>query len=122
MNKKKLMVVLKWDVDLAQYVFLLNRERCGCGVDAMMLVGVYIIVAKFLIKVVNAQTPSPKIISKAISIPKWLFYFSYTKNSHPCISKLSQAISSLRGESLQLEGMYPGYEGIYRYPLNLEEE
>ncbi len=38
------------------------------------------------------------------------------------IEELSQAISSLRGESLQLEGMYPGYEGIYRYPLNLEEE
>ena len=38
------------------------------------------------------------------------------------VEELSQAISSLRGESLQLEGMYPGYEGIYRYPLNLEEE
>ena len=38
------------------------------------------------------------------------------------VEELSQAISSLRGESLQLEGMYPGYEGIYRYPLNIEEE
>jgi S1-C subfamily serine protease len=38
------------------------------------------------------------------------------------IQELSQAITSLRGESLQLEGMYPGYEGIYRYPLNIEEE
>jgi S1-C subfamily serine protease len=38
------------------------------------------------------------------------------------IEELSQAIRSLRGESLQLEGTYPGYEGIYRYPLNLEEE
>ena len=38
------------------------------------------------------------------------------------IEELSQAISSLRGESIQLEGMYPGYEGIYRYPLNIEEE
>ena len=38
------------------------------------------------------------------------------------IEELSQAIRSLQGESLQLEGMYPGYEGIYRYPLNLEEE
>jgi serine protease Do len=37
------------------------------------------------------------------------------------IEELSQAIRSLQGESLQLEGMYPGYEGIYRYPLNLEE-
>ncbi len=38
------------------------------------------------------------------------------------IEELSQAIGSLRGESIQLEGMYPGYEGIYRYPLNIEEE
>jgi serine protease Do len=38
------------------------------------------------------------------------------------IEELSQAIRSLRGESIQLEGMYPGYTGIYRYPLNLEEE
>ncbi len=38
------------------------------------------------------------------------------------IDELSQAIRSLRGESIQLEGMYPGYEGIYRYPLNIEEE
>ena len=26
-----------------------------------------------------------------------------------------------KGESIQLEGMYPGYEGVYRYPLNLDE-
>lgn len=38
------------------------------------------------------------------------------------IEELSQAIRSLGGESIQLEGMYPGYEGIYRYPLNIEEE
>ena len=35
--------------------------------------------------------------------------------------KLSQAIKSLKGESIQLEGMYPGYEGVYRYPLNMDE-
>ncbi len=38
------------------------------------------------------------------------------------IEELGQAIRSLRGESLQLEGIYPGYEGIYRYPLNIDEE
>ncbi len=38
------------------------------------------------------------------------------------IDQLSQAIRSLRGESIQLEGMYPGYEGIYRYPLNIGDE
>jgi len=27
----------------------------------------------------------------------------------------------MKGESIQLEGMYPGYEGIYRYPLNMED-
>ncbi len=37
------------------------------------------------------------------------------------IEELNKAITSLKGESLQLEGMYPGYDGIYRYPLNLEE-
>ncbi len=37
------------------------------------------------------------------------------------IEQLSQAIKSLKGESIQLEGMYPGYEGVYRYPLNLDE-
>ena len=36
------------------------------------------------------------------------------------IDELSKAIVSLRGESIQLEGLYPGYEGVYRYPLNLE--
>ena len=38
------------------------------------------------------------------------------------IEQLGQAIRSLKGENIQLEGIYPGYEGIYRYPLNLEEE
>lgn len=38
------------------------------------------------------------------------------------IEQLGQAIRSLKGENIQLEGIYPGYEGIYRYPLNLEED
>jgi Do/DeqQ family serine protease len=37
------------------------------------------------------------------------------------IEELGRALTSLKGESIQLEGMYPGYEGIYRYPLNLED-
>jgi len=37
------------------------------------------------------------------------------------IEELGQALNSFKGESIQLEGMYPGYEGIYRYPLNLDE-
>jgi serine protease Do len=37
------------------------------------------------------------------------------------MEELAQAIRALKGESIQLEGMYPGYEGVYRYPLNLEE-
>ncbi len=37
------------------------------------------------------------------------------------MQELAQAIKSLKGESMQLEGIYPGYEGIYRYPLNLDE-
>ncbi|MGH2553500.1 MAG: trypsin-like peptidase domain-containing protein, partial [Chitinophagaceae bacterium] len=37
------------------------------------------------------------------------------------IEELTQVIRSLNGENIQLEGIYPGYAGIYRYPLNLEE-
>jgi Do/DeqQ family serine protease len=37
------------------------------------------------------------------------------------IEELSKALGSLKGESVQLEGIYPGYEGVYRYPLNLDE-
>jgi S1-C subfamily serine protease len=37
------------------------------------------------------------------------------------IDELKRAITSLQGESIQLEGIYPGYEGVYRYPLNLED-
>ncbi len=37
------------------------------------------------------------------------------------IEELGQALTNLKGESIQLEGMYPGYEGIYRYPLNLDD-
>jgi serine protease Do len=36
--------------------------------------------------------------------------------------ELSRALTSLKGESIQLEGIYPGYEGVYRYPLNLDDE
>jgi hypothetical protein len=38
------------------------------------------------------------------------------------VEELTQAIRSLRGESIQFEGMYPGYMGIYRYPLVQNEE
>jgi Do/DeqQ family serine protease len=36
--------------------------------------------------------------------------------------ELSAAIRDLKGETVQLEGFYPGYDGIYRYPLNLGDE
>lgn len=38
------------------------------------------------------------------------------------VEELAQAVRSLRGENIQLEGIYPGYVGIYRYPLNLGDE
>ena len=47
---------------------------------------------------------------------------SVNGNDITSVEELSQIILSLRGESIQLEGMYPGYDGIYRYPLNLDEE
>ena len=37
------------------------------------------------------------------------------------VEELNKAIASFKGESIQLEGIYPGYEGVYRYPLNLNE-
>ncbi|MBL7650439.1 MAG: serine protease, partial [Candidatus Hydrogenedentes bacterium] len=37
------------------------------------------------------------------------------------IEQLNRAVSSFRGETMQLEGIYPGYDGIYRYPLNLAD-
>jgi len=38
------------------------------------------------------------------------------------VEELTQAIRQMRGESIQMEGMYPGYSGVYRYPLVQEEE
>lgn len=35
------------------------------------------------------------------------------------VEELSEAIRNLKGETIQVEGVYPGYVGIYRYPLNL---
>jgi Do/DeqQ family serine protease len=37
------------------------------------------------------------------------------------IDELAAAIRQFKDESIQLEGIYPGYDGIYRYPLNLED-
>ena len=37
------------------------------------------------------------------------------------IEELQKALQSVDG-TIQLEGIYPGYEGIYRYPLNLDDE
>jgi len=36
------------------------------------------------------------------------------------IEELGNAIRSLEGESIRLDGIYPGNEGKYRYPLNLD--
>ena len=38
------------------------------------------------------------------------------------IEELNTAIASLKGETIQLEGIYPGYEGVYRYPLNMDDQ
>ncbi|MBM3413576.1 MAG: PDZ domain-containing protein [Bacteroidetes bacterium] len=37
------------------------------------------------------------------------------------IDELSRAIASTRSESLNLEGFYDGYEGLYRYPVMLAQ-
>jgi Do/DeqQ family serine protease len=36
--------------------------------------------------------------------------------------ELNRVIQSLRGESINLEGFYDGYDGLYRYPVNLAIE
>jgi serine protease Do len=36
------------------------------------------------------------------------------------VEDLAKALTSFRGESLNLEGFYDGYDGMYRYPINLE--
>lgn len=38
------------------------------------------------------------------------------------IEELSRAIASLRSGSMNLEGFYDGYDGMYRYPVNLQLE
>ncbi|MBS1760023.1 MAG: trypsin-like peptidase domain-containing protein [Bacteroidetes bacterium] len=38
------------------------------------------------------------------------------------VDDLTQAMRSLRGETVQLEGIYPGYMGVYRYPLVMQSE
>jgi Do/DeqQ family serine protease len=38
------------------------------------------------------------------------------------VEELSRALASLKGTNIQLEGIYPGYEGIYRYPVNMNDE
>ncbi len=38
------------------------------------------------------------------------------------VDELGRAIAGLRGESLNLEGFYEGYDGMYRYPVNLQLE
>lgn len=37
------------------------------------------------------------------------------------VQELAKAISSLKGESIYLEGIYADADGVYRYPLNLNE-
>lgn len=37
------------------------------------------------------------------------------------IEELSGALRALKGESIYLEGFYPGSDGVYRYPLAMEE-
>lgn len=38
------------------------------------------------------------------------------------VEELNRAISSLQGRSLNLEGFYDGYDGLYRYPVTLSTE
>lgn len=38
------------------------------------------------------------------------------------VEELSRAIGSLQGRSLNLEGFYDGYDGLYRYPVTISDE
>ena len=37
------------------------------------------------------------------------------------IEELTQAIKSLKGETIYLQGIYTDANGIYRFPLNMED-
>ena len=52
----------------------------------------------------------------------WIYYYQCQWNGYYQYRRTEKALRSLKGESIQLEGMYPGYEGVYRYPLNLDDE
>ena len=45
---------------------------------------------------------------------------SVNGNDITSIDDLSKVLASASG-SVRLEGMYPGYDGMYTYPLNLEQ-
>ena len=70
-----------------------------------------------IVKKINAGGPFSK-----TRMQDGFIITSVNGNDITSIEELAQAIRSLQGESIQLEGLYPGYEGIYRYPLNIEEE
>jgi S1-C subfamily serine protease len=38
------------------------------------------------------------------------------------IEELKNVLVASKGGTVRLEGIYPGYEGSYAYPLNLREE
>jgi len=38
------------------------------------------------------------------------------------VDDLKAALSNAQGGTVKLEGIYPGYEGTYAYPLNLADD
>ena len=51
---------------------------------------------------------------------KIFFFQSYTSLKN--VEELKTILLASKGGTVRLEGIYPGYEGSYAYPLNLKEE
>jgi serine protease Do len=68
-----------------------------------------------LVKTINENSPFKK-----TRMEKGFIITSVNGMDVTNVDELTRAITSLKGESIQLEGFYPGYDGVYRYPLNLQ--
>jgi serine protease Do len=68
-----------------------------------------------LVKTINENSPFKK-----TRMEKGFIITSVNGMDITNVDELTRAITSLKGESIQLEGFYPGYDGVYRYPLNLQ--
>ncbi len=61
------------------------------------------------------------IISKTKNLEEGFIITTVNGMEISSVEELSEAIKALSGESIQLEGVYENYDGVYRYPLYLKK-